>query len=235
MRLNAYLAKTGISSRRGADVLIEAGKVTVNGSPGKLYTEVFEGDDVGVSGERVIAQKMRYLLLYKPAGYISTLKDPHGRRKILDLLSISERVVPVGRLDYDTTGAILLTNDGELAHRLMHPSFGVDKVYEATTDGKITDEIIKKLEQGVELEDGKTSPAKARRLSANKVELTVHEGRKHQIKRMLAAVGLPVKQLHRSKYSGLDLVGLKPGEWRNLTPREVARLKRYTSKSEKNS
>ena len=225
MRLNAFLARAGVASRRGADKLIKAGKVAVNGHPGQLNTEVSNNDSVAVDGKPVLKQKLRYILLYKPDRVVTTLNDPQNRPKAIDLIDISERVVPVGRLDFDTTGVLLVTNDGELTHKLMHPSFKVDKVYQAEVEGRVTDEKIRKLEKGIQLEDGKISPAKSRKLAENKIELTIHEGRKHQVKRMLAAVGLPVKKLHRSKSGPLNLTGLKPSQWRDLTPVEVDRLK----------
>jgi len=226
MRLNAYLARAGISSRRGADKLIKAGRVSVNGKQGQLNDDVSDTDDVRVNGRRVGSQKLRYILLNKPAGYITTLKDPENRVKVTDLVKIDERVVPVGRLDFNTTGALLLTNDGELANKLMHPSFEIDKVYEAEVEGNITEEILNMLSNGVNLEDGKTAPAKVQKLADNKIELTIHEGRNHQVKRMLAAVGLSVKKLHRSKYGSLTVEGLKPGQWRDLTPAEISSLKK---------
>lgn len=245
MRLNAYLARAGVASRRGADRLIKAGRISVNGKMGQLNDDVSDADDIKLNGRRISAQQLRYLLLYKPAGYITTLKDPENRVKVTDLLvpsqnmsgavsnrivkrqvfgtgiKIPERVVPVGRLDFNTTGALLLTNDGELANRLMHPSFKINKVYEVEVDGNVTDEILNKLSIGVNLGDGKTAPAKARKLADTKLELTIHEGRNHQVKRMMAAIGLPAKKLHRSKYGPLTLEGLKPGRWRDLTPKEV--------------
>jgi 23S rRNA pseudouridine2605 synthase len=224
MRLNAFLAKAGVSSRRGADQLIKAGRISVNGRMGQLNDDVSDSDDIKVNGRRVSTQKVRYILLYKPAGYVTTLKDPENRVKVTDLVKIPERVITVGRLDFNTTGVLLLTNDGELAHKLMHPSFEVDKVYEAEVDGVITDVILNKLSIGVQLEDGKTAPAKAKKLTDNKIELTIHEGRKHQIKRMLAAVGLPVKKLHRSKYGPFTLDNLKPAQWRDLAPEEIQSL-----------
>ncbi len=229
MRLNAYLARAGVTSRRGADNLIKAGRVIVNDKPGQLNTEVSEVDTVELDGKKISAQKLRYILMNKPPHVITTLKDTEARPVVTDLLDIEERVVPVGRLDANTTGALLLTNDGELANKLMHPSFKVDKVYEAEVEGQITDGKMRKLEQGVPLEDGKTAPAKALMLQGlalqQKVELTIHEGRKHQVKRMLAAVSLPLKRLHRSKYDSLDLSGLNPGQWRDLREEEVDRLK----------
>lgn len=224
MRLNAYLARAGIASRRGADRLIKAGQVKVNGQAGQLNSEVSDTDVVELDGKKVGLQSLRYILMYKPAGYITTLKDEQDRPTILDLLSIPERVVPVGRLDFNTTGALLLTNDGELANKLMHPSLRVNKVYKAKVAGAITPEILEKLASGVRLEDGKTAPAKVRKLADDKVELTIHEGRNHQVKRMLAAVGLKVKKLHRSQYGTLELGELKPGQWRDLTPVEVKSL-----------
>jgi 23S rRNA pseudouridine2605 synthase len=226
MRLNAFLARAGITSRRGADELIKSGRVRVNGKIGQLNDDVSENDDIELDSQQIGLRKSRYILLYKPAGYLSTLKDPHGRRKIADLVKIPERVVPVGRLDYGTTGILLLTNDGKLANMLMHPSFEVDKVYEAEVEGTITDEILNKLSIGVELEDGKAAPAKVRKLGDHKIELTIHEGRQHQVKRMLSSVGLTVKSLHRSKYAGLDLKALKPGQWRDLTPDEISVIMR---------
>jgi 23S rRNA pseudouridine2605 synthase len=141
------------------------------------------------------------------------------------------RVVPVGRLDADTTGALLLTNDGELAHRLAHPRYEVEKVYEAEVEGEPTDEALAALERGVELEDGPTAPARARRLGPSTIELSIHEGRKHQVKRMLEAVGHPVTRLHRSRYAGLTTEGLEPGQWRELGAAEVAALTQLTRRT----
>lgn len=225
MRLNAFLARAGVASRRGADELIKAERVKVNGKIGQLNDDISETDKIELNGKPIKLQQNRYILLYKPSGYITTLKDPHGRRKITDLVDIPERVVPVGRLDYDTTGVLLLTNDGDLAHKLMHPSFEIDKVYEAEVEGLISNDVITKLEHGIEIEGNKTAPAKARKIENNSVELTIHEGRTHQVKRMLAAVGLEVIKLHRSTYGPLDLTGLKPAEWRDLTQDEIGRLK----------
>lgn len=213
-----------MASRRGADSLIKAGRVSVNGRMGQLNDDVSETDDIKLNGRRISSQQLRYVLLYKPAGYITTLKDPENRVKVTDLVKIQERVVPVGRLDFNTTGALLLTNDGELTNKLMHPSFEVDKVYEAEVEGVITDEILNMLSNGVNLEDGMTASAKARKLAENKIELIIHEGRQHQVKRMLAAVGLTTKKLHRPQYGPLNLEGLKPGRWRDLSKEEVQKL-----------
>src|SRR6266550_2475977 len=164
MRLNAYLARAGVASRRGADELIKAGRVTVNGELGQLNTFVTGQDRVEVDGDPVSAQKLRYVLLHKPAGTVTTASDPQGRPTVLDLVDVPERVVPVGRLDADTTGALLLTNDGPLAHRLAHPRYGVEKVYEAEVEGRPGPDALRRLEEGVELEDGRTAPARARLL-----------------------------------------------------------------------
>ncbi len=225
MRLNAYLARAGIASRRGADELIKAGRVTVNGEPGQLNTFIESRDRVEVDGEPVERQALAYVLLHKPAGVVTTARDPQGRPTVVDLVQHPARVVPVGRLDADTTGVLLLTNDGPLAHRLAHPRYGVEKVYEAQVEGEPSDETLSQLAEGIELEDGRTAPARARRLHRSRIELVLHEGRTHQVKRMLEAVGHPVVWLRRTRYAGLGVAGLEPGEWRELTPAEVERLR----------
>jgi 23S rRNA pseudouridine2605 synthase len=224
MRLNAYLARAGVASRRGADELIKAGRVTVNGEPGQLNTFVGARDRVELDGQPLEPQALAYVLLHKPAGVVTTARDPQRRPTVVELVEHSARVVPVGRLDADTTGALLLTNDGPLAHRLAHPRYGVEKVYEAEVEGEPSDEALERLRSGVELEDGLTAPARVRRIGPSTIELTLHEGRKHQVKRMLAAVGHPVSRLHRTRYAGLTVDGLAPGEWRELSPAEYARL-----------
>ena len=225
MRLNAYLARAGIASRRGAEALIRAGRVTVNGEVAGLATFVEGADRVEVDGAEIEPEPLTYVLLHKPAGVVTTVRDPHGRPTVVGLVGLERRVVPVGRLDADTTGVLLLTNDGPLAHRLMHPRYEVDKVYEAEVEGEPDDEALARLTEGVELDDGTTAPAKVKRLELSRLELTLHEGRKHQVKRMLAAVGHPVTRLHRRSYAGLDADGLDPGEWRELSADEVARLR----------
>jgi 23S rRNA pseudouridine2605 synthase len=228
MRLNAYLARAGIASRRGADELIKAGRVTVNGEPGQLNTFVERHDCVEVDGEPVAVQKLTYVLLNKPTATVTTARDPQGRPTVVELVDVPERVVPVGRLDADTTGALLLTNDGPLAHRLAHPRYGVEKVYEVEVEGEPHEEALRALAEGVELDDGLTAPARARLLASSTIELTLHEGRKHQVKRMCEAVGHPVRRLHRSRYAGLTVEGLEPGRWRELASTEVEGLQRYS-------
>jgi 23S rRNA pseudouridine2605 synthase len=226
MRLNRYLARAGVASRRGADELIRSGRVRVNGERGELHTIVDAGDTVEVDGRRVEPEQTALLLLHKPRGVVTTVSDPQGRRTVVDLVPDEPHVVPVGRLDRETTGALLLTNDGELAHRLAHPSFGVEKTYLVDVDGDPGDEALRRLEEGVDLDDGRTAPARVRRLGASRLELTLHEGRNRQVRRMCEAVGHPVRRLHRSGYAGLGLAGLAPGAWRALTRDEAAALRR---------
>jgi pseudouridine synthase len=230
VRLNAYLARAGVASRRRADELVAAGRVRVNGERGELSTRVRPGDVVEVDGRPVSAQPLGYVLLHKPGGVVTTARDPHGRPTVVDLVDHPSRVVPVGRLDADTTGALLLTNEGPLAHRLAHPRYEVEKVYEVEVEGGPSKAALETLRHGVELEDGRTAPAAARILAragaTTTLELAIHEGRKHQVKRMCAAVGHPVRRLHRSRYAGLELGELAPGAWRELSQREVAALRR---------
>ena len=226
MRLNAYLARAGVASRRGADELIKAGRVAVNGAPGELNTFVGSADDVRVDGRAIGAQRLRHVLLNKPRGTITTARDPQGRPTVVDLVGGEVRVVPVGRLDRDTTGVLLLTNDGPLAHRLAHPRYRVEKTYVADVEGEPADDVLRRLADGVELDDGATAPAKARRLGPSRLELVLHEGRNRQVRRMLEAVGHPVAKLRRSRYAGLGPGWLRPGQWRDLTSAEVASLRR---------
>jgi 23S rRNA pseudouridine2605 synthase len=228
VRLNAFLARAGVASRRGADELIKGGRVVVNGAPGELNTVVGAADRVEVDGRRVRLQPLAYVLLHKPPGVVTTARDPQGRPTVVQLVGHDARVVPVGRLDADTTGALLLTNDGPLAHRLAHPRYGVEKTYVADVEGDPGEAALERLRRGVELEDGQAAPARVRRLGRGRVELILHEGRKHQAKRMLEAVGHPVRRLHRPTYAGLALAGLAPGEWRELTAAEVNALREAT-------
>jgi 23S rRNA pseudouridine2605 synthase len=226
VRLNAWLARAGVASRRGADELIKAGRVTVNGDPGRLNTFVAASDRVELDGRPLAKQRLGYVVLHKPAGVVTTARDPQGRPTVVELVDHPSRVVPVGRLDADTTGVLLLTNDGELAHRLAHPSREVAKVYVAEVEGDPGHVPLRALEHGIELDDGPTAAAGVRRLAPGRVELTIHEGRKHQVKRMLATVGHPVTRLHRERFGPLTVEGLAPGEWRELTPDELGALRR---------
>jgi 23S rRNA pseudouridine2605 synthase len=230
MRLNAWLARAGVASRRKADELIKAGRVTVNGEPGQLNTFVAADDDVRLDGAPLAKQKLAYVLLHKPAGVVTTASDPQGRRTVVELVDHPSRVVPVGRLDADTTGALLLTNDGDLAHRLAHPRYEVDKVYEVEAWTQPTDADLQRLRDGVELDDGPTSPAKVRRIDGARIEVVLHEGRNRQVRRMFDAVGHRVKQLHRSRYGPLSVGGLEPGAWRELEASEIDRLRAATTR-----
>lgn len=226
MRLNAYLARAGIASRRGSDELIKAGRVRVNDEVGRLDTFVGDRDRVTVDGRAVGKQKLAHVLLDKPRGVVTTARDPRGRPTVVDLVGGETRIVPVGRLDIETSGVLLLTNDGPLAHRLAHPRYGVEKAYVADVGGEPSDEVIRRLATGVELDDGPTAPARARRLGPSRVELVLHEGRNRQVRRMLEAVGHPVRRLRRVRYAGLGAGTLRPGQWRELTRDEVAALRR---------
>jgi 23S rRNA pseudouridine2605 synthase len=227
VRLNAYLARAGVASRRGADELIRAGRVRVNGEEAGLATFVSPGDRVELDGRAVEPEPLTYVLLNKPKDVVTTARDPQGRPTVIGLVGHERRVVPVGRLDADTTGVLLLTNDGPLAHRLAHPRYEVDKVYEAEVERDPSAEVVQRLADGVELEDGMTAPAQVRRLGPGRLELVLHEGRKRQVRRMCEAVGHPVRTLHRREYAGLTAEGLAPGEWRELTAEEVRELRRY--------
>jgi 23S rRNA pseudouridine2605 synthase len=225
MRLNAWLARAGVASRRKADDLIKAGRVTVNGAPGQLNTFVQRTDEVSLDGEPLALQQLTYVLLHKPAGVVTTASDPEGRTTVVDLVDLPGRVVPVGRLDADTTGALLLTNDGELSHRLAHPRYEVAKVYEVETWTQPSDTDLQRLREGVELEDGPTSPAEVRRGDGARIVVSIHEGRNRQVRRMFEALGHRVRGLHRSRYGPLTLEGLEPGQWRELEPSEVDLLR----------
>jgi 23S rRNA pseudouridine2605 synthase len=226
MRLNRYLARAGIASRRAADDLIKAGRVRVNGVPGELGTFVATTDIVEVDGVEIGKEPLAHVLLHKPSGVVTTASDPQGRATVVDLVGHEARVVPVGRLDIDTTGALVLTNDGDLAHRLGHPRYGVEKTYVADVAGIPTDETVRRLATGIELEDGRTAPARVRRVGRSRLELVLHEGKNRQVRRMCEAAGHPVHRLHRSVYAGLDLRGVEAGSWRELTRAEVERLRR---------
>ncbi|MDQ0232914.1 23S rRNA pseudouridine(2605) synthase RluB [Metabacillus malikii] len=231
-RLQKVIAHAGIASRRKAEQLILEGKVKVNGKVIKeLGTKVSENDKVEVEGVPLEREEPVYLLFYKPAGVISAVKDDKGRKVVTDFFPhIEQRIYPIGRLDYDTSGLLLLTNDGEFANSVMHPRYEVDKTYVAKVKGIITKEKMRQLAKGVHLEDGKTAPAQVKMLSMDKkkqtciVELTIHEGRNRQVRRMFDAIGFPVQKLKRERYAFLDLRGLSTGDARELTPHEVKQL-----------
>jgi 23S rRNA pseudouridine2605 synthase len=228
VRLQKLLAAAGVGSRRVCEDLISQGRVDVDGQVvTELGVRIRPTQTVHVDGVRVQLDESRvYLAFNKPLGVVTSMSDELGRVDIGDFVgNRKERLFHVGRLDADTEGLLILTNDGELAHRLAHPRYEVEKVYEAEVEGEPSDATLELLRSGLELDDGTTAPAQARRLGPSRVELSLHEGRKHQVKRMLAAVGHPVRQLHRSRYAGLTLVGLGPGGWRELGPHELEHLR----------
>jgi 23S rRNA pseudouridine2605 synthase len=227
-RLQKVLARAGIGSRRVAEELIEAGRVQVNGEVAVLGRRVDpEGDVVAVDGTPIgTAQGLAYRLLNKPRGVVATADDPQGRPTVVHLVPAEPRVVPVGRLDVDTEGLLLLTNDGQLHHRLTHPSFGVEKEYLVEVEGVLTPGALQRLRYGVELDDGPTAPAKASSPTPNVLKLTLHEGRNRQVRRMCEAVGHPVRRLVRTRIGPLADPQLRPGAWRDLTRAEVRALER---------
>jgi len=233
-RLQKILARAGISSRRAAEELMTEGRVSVNGVVilEKGTKADPETDVIAVDGRALSLDVVKvYLVLYKPAGYMTTLKDPRGRPLVTDLLSgVRERVYPVGRLDYNTEGLLLLTNDGEWANSLAHPRHEVNKEYHVRVRGKVTAGQMQRLAAGIELDDGKTAPAAVRIVRESDtntwLSITIHEGRYRQVRRMCEAVSLSVVRLKRVRYGFLGLEGLKPGEYRALTPDEVDRLRR---------
>jgi len=232
-RLQKLIAAAGICSRRQAEALIEAGRVTVNGRPATLGEQADPFTDEIRVDDRPLRRREPacYLLMHKPVGVVTTLSDPGGRAVVTDLLrDVPARVYPVGRLDLTTSGLLLLTNDGDLANRLAHPSHEVTKTYLVRVRGLPTQEVLRRLEEGVALEDGLTAPAKIANVRSGGghtwFELTLHEGRNRQVRRMCAVVGLPVSRLMRIRYAFLTLDGLAPGQYRPLTADEVARLKR---------
>lgn len=230
MRVHRALAQAGVASRRAAEALVADGRVSVNGEPAGVGQLVAPGDRLAVDGRPVRdPQSLRAYLLHKPAGVVSTAHDPQGRPTVLDGLPRDVRIYPVGRLDLDTTGALLVTNDGELAARLMHPSSTAPKTYEALLRGRVSADTVRRLRRGVELEDGVTAPARVRamdRLASGGtwLEIELTEGRNRQVRRMGDALGHRVLRLHRSRYAGVGLGRLAPGKWRPITRAEWTRL-----------
>jgi 23S rRNA pseudouridine2605 synthase len=227
-RLQKILAQAGLGSRRACEELIAAGRVRLNGEVASLGTRADpEHDTIEVDGAILgLRQGLVHYLLNKPAGVVTTASDTHGRPTVVGLVPEEPRVYPVGRLDAETEGLLLLTNDGELAHRLTHPSFGVEKEYLAEVEGKPSRGALRRLREGVELEDGPTAPAKASLVGEHSLRLTIHEGRNRQVRRMCAAVGHPVVRLVRVRIGPLADRRLAPGEWRALTQAEVRDLER---------
>ncbi len=232
LRLAKYLSQAGVASRRRAEELILTGRIKLNGSVVKdVATFINPGQDqISCDDCLVSVPGSVYIMLNKPAGYLSTVHDPHGRPTVVDLVSdLHIRVHPVGRLDYDTEGLLLLTNDGEFTNLIIHPRYKIEKRYETEVKGYVSDNSINLLCQGIELEDGITAPAAVKLRERNPahsiLEIAIHEGRKRQVKRMCAAVGNPVIKLTRTGLGSLTLEGLPKGHFRHLTPEEVIRLK----------
>lgn len=245
VRLQKYLAEAGVASRRRCETLIAAGRVIVNGEKASLGQSIdSENDTVYLDGEIVRSVRKVYVLLHKPRGVITSVEDPQNRPTVFDCLSpeqyaeskstqrrcarLNVRLFPVGRLDFDTQGALLLTNDGELTHRLIHPSFEIEKVYIADVLGAASADAVHNLERGVTLEDGLTAPAKVTIIKkgqrTTRLRLVLHEGRKHEVKRMCEAVGYPVVHLQRESFAGLNVRDMKPSSWRLLTIEEIKKL-----------
>ena len=230
-RLQKVIAQAGIASRRKAEELITEGKVKVNGIVvTELGTKVSDKDRIEVNNEIIEKEKKEYYLLNKPRGVVTTTQDDKNRKTVVDLIPTSARIYPVGRLDYDTTGVLLLTNDGEFANILMHPTSNVDKVYMAKLEGIIKGEQINKLKDGVELDGEIVKPSRVKlkkvdpKSNSCMVQITIHEGKNHQVKRMFESVGFPVAKLKREKEAFFDLKDLQSGEFRKLTPKEVAKV-----------
>ena len=236
MRLNRFLSLAGVASRRKADLLIKAGRVEVNGKRIKdLGTLIDENvDQVKIDSTRIELKKdFVYLLLNKPKGFLTTTRDDFKRPLILDLISgINERIFPVGRLDCNTQGVLLLTNDGDLAYRLTHPRFQVPKVYKVEVSGKVLKKKIKGLKKGIRLENGSLAQGEAiilnRTNETTTLKLRLNEGKKREVKRIFKALGYEVKYLERLSFGGITAKGLNRGEWRNLFPKEVLALKKMT-------
>ncbi|HEY7633758.1 MAG TPA: pseudouridine synthase [Thermoleophilaceae bacterium] len=228
MRLARYLAHSGAASRRAAEKLIAAGRVTVGGEVVRdPARDVDESSGVALDGEALAPEPREVYVLHKPAGVVSTAKDTHGRRTVVEFVPSERRLYPVGRLDADTTGLILLTNDGDLANKLTHPSFEVEKTYRVSVDPpEISETELRMLREGVELEDGLTTPAGAREIEPGLLEITIREGRKRQVRRMCEAIGHRVTALERIAFGPLRLERLPEGEFRRLTPAEVERLRK---------
>lgn len=232
-RLQKVMAHAGVASRRKSEQMIKEGRVKVNGEVvTEMGVQVKQADRIEVDGVPLDKEEPIYILLNKPRGVVSTVDDPKGRETVVDLIEgVEQRIYPVGRLDYDTTGALVLTNDGDLAHKLMHPKFEFEKTYVAKVEGRVTREDLTRLQKGVVIEGEKTAPAAARILNYDKrtdrtmVELIIHEGKNHQVKKMFDTVKHPVEKLTRDAYGFLTTEGLQSGEWRELKQYEVNKLK----------
>lgn len=240
VRLQKYMAECGIASRRKCEEYIENGLVKVNGNTvTELGIKINPNKDIveynGKKVENTNTEKI-YILLNKPIGYVTTAKDQFSRKTVLDLINVKERIVPVGRLDMYTSGALILTNDGEFVYKITHPKYKIEKTYNATIKGLITNEDIKKLEQGIKIEDYITSSTKAKILkidtikNVSRVQISIHEGKNREVRKMFETIGYKVVALHRVKIGNIDLKDIKIGEWRYLKKEEVEKIKKYIHK-----
>jgi 23S rRNA pseudouridine2605 synthase len=235
VRLQKFLAQAGVASRRSSEELIVAGRVTING---RAATELGvrvdpRRDDVRVDGRRIRSAPTQWFALHKPRGYLSTRSDPEGRRTLYELVPPPmRRLFHVGRLDFDSEGLVLLTNDGDVAHRMLHPRYGMDREYDVEVDRQVDDHALQQLRRGVQLDDGRARAHAVRRKGGQRVVLTLREGRKREVRRMFAELGYDVKRLRRVRYGPIRLHDLPAGEWRPLDEREIAALRRVTRAGE---
>lgn len=231
IRINKFLAERGVCSRRAVDKLIEEGRILINGRKAEMGEKVASDDSIEVDGKQInkVSEEKRYIILNKPKGIISAVKDDRGRKSVVDLVGLKERIYPIGRLDYDTEGLILLTNDGDLFNKVVHPRSEIYKVYVAEVKGKISDESLGDLSCGIELEDGMTLEANVRLLARDEkksvVEIGIREGRNRQVRRMFSAVGNEVIELERISIGELTLDGIARGQWRDLSEEELEYLR----------
>lgn len=231
MRVQRALALAGVASRRAAEELVREGRVQINGEVATVGQPVEESDVLMVDGKRVSTEERRTYLLNKPVARVSTASDPEGRPTVLDGMPTGVRLYPVGRLDYASSGLLVITNDGELAHRLMHPSYRVPKTYEVLVEGRVSAAGIRRLRDGIRLDDGPTQPARVDKMErlhpkGTWLRIEITEGRNRQVRRMCEAIGHPVRRLHRSRYAGISGGGLAKGAFRPLSGEEITRLAR---------
>lgn len=236
-RLQKYIARSGVTSRRKAEELITNGHVKVNGiTVTELGTKIDTEKDIVTVDNKKISEVRQYIYikLNKPEGFVTTVKDQFNRKTVLDLIDIKERIYPIGRLDYNTSGLLLLTNDGELANKLMHPKYHIYKTYIAETDGRVSEESIEKLKNGVSIDDYRTAPAKVKLLkyigNKTQIQISIYEGKNRQVRKMLDAVGHNVRTLKRISFGEIALGDLKTGSWKTLSNEEIKFLKRNQEK-----
>ncbi len=229
IRLQKFLAEAGIASRRKCETYIKEGKVKVNGKTAQIGDRVKENDNIYFNGKKVKKEEKKvYILLNKPIGYVTTVKDEYDRKKVTDLVNVKERVVPVGRLDINTTGALLFSNDGEFIYHITHPKHEIEKTYIVQVKGSVSQNEIEKLQKGIKIENYVTKPAKVKLINSNEntseLEIIIHEGKNRQVRKMMKAIQKEVIKLHRSKIGKLNVKDLKMGTWRYLKPHEVDKI-----------